>query len=170
MFKDDFIKYLFLLCLVILLLYIFQPSFWNKHPGLVRFFSPDYASPASSGTATSSSGARLSQTPSGSGYAHISGISVSSSGDIGGLRISVANNSPQPYVDLGGWQVKTSLRVVIIPAVRIPAGGTLTISSRSTPVSGDAPRTYYFGQMFLSLNDTISLYSKSGVLIEKYTY
>jgi len=170
MFKDDFIKYLFLLCLVILLLYIFQPSFWNKHPGLVRFFSPDYASPASSGTATSSSGARLSQTPSGSGYAHISGISVSSSGDIGELRISVANNSPQPYVDLGGWQVKTSLRVVTIPAVRISAGGTLTISSRSTPVSGDAPRTYYFGQRFLNPNDTVFLYSKSGVLIEKYTY
>lgn len=170
MFKDDFIKYLFLLCLVILLLYVFQPSFWNNHPGLVRFFSPDSDVPVSGGVATSSSGTRLSQTPSGAGYVRISGVSISSDGGVGELRISVASNSPQPYVDLGGWQVKTSLRIITIPAVRVSAGGTLTISSRSTPISGDAPRTYYFGQRFLSSNDTISLYSRSGVLIERYTY
>lgn len=169
MFKDDFIKYLFFLCLIILLLYVFQPSFWNSHPGLIRFFSQDSSAPASGGSTATSSEARLSQVVLGEDYTRISGVSISSAGDVGELRISVAKNSPRE-VDLGGWKIKTSLTTITIPTARIPAGGTLTISSLSAPVSGAAPRTYYLGQRFMNLSDTIYLYSKSGTLVDKYAY
>ncbi|TSC59646.1 MAG: hypothetical protein LiPW15_666 [Parcubacteria group bacterium LiPW_15] len=169
MFKDDFIKYLFFLCLIIFLLYIFQPAFWEKHPGLVKFFNPEYSAPTPRTVPTNPSGAKITPTPSGADYVRIAGVSISSSGDVGELRLSVASNSPS-RVDIGGWQVKTSLKNIIIPAMRVSAGGVLVISSRTAPAFGDAPKTYYFGQRFLNSGDTIYLYSKSGTLVDKYTY
>lgn len=165
MFKDDFVKYLFFLCLAILLLYIFQPSFWRAHPGLTKFFNPEYSAPSESPV---SPGTSIVPAPSRSGEARIAGISISSTGEKQELRLTAGASSGG--VDIGGWRVKTSFAEVTLPSVRIPPGGIFTVSSEPAPLYGGSTQTHYFGRKFLGSSGTIFLYSKSGVLTDKYTY
>lgn len=170
MFKDDFVKYLFFLCLVIFLVYAFQPSFWAAHPGIIKFVNPDYQMPASKTVANvRASDLKLSAPSPNEGQVSIAGVSLSSVGGRSELRLIVAKSFSTP-IELRGWHIKTSSKDIALPAVRVAPGRILTISSDARPSSGIAPQTFYLSQNFLGSNDTIYLYSKSGELVDKYTY